>query len=66
MKKLIIPLLVLAVVMIATSIVKRTKQQRLTGAANARTRAVSDDLYVEVSALGNLDYFYDHKLGMMR
>jgi len=23
-----------------------------------------DQLYVEVSALGNLDYFYDHKLGM--
>lgn len=24
----------------------------------------SDELYIEVSALGNLDYFYDHKLGM--
>lgn len=23
-----------------------------------------DQLYIEVSALGNLDYFYDHKLGM--
>lgn len=24
----------------------------------------SDQLYIEVSALGNLDYFYDHKMGM--
>jgi len=23
-----------------------------------------DQLYIEVSALGNLDYFYDHKMGM--
>ncbi len=23
-----------------------------------------DQLYIEVSALGNLDYFYDHKLGL--
>ena len=26
--------------------------------------ATSDQLYVEVSALGSLDYFYDHKLGL--
>jgi len=26
--------------------------------------AVKDQLYIEVSALGNLDYFYDHKMGM--
>lgn len=25
-----------------------------------------DQLYIEVSALGNLDYFYDHKLGMKK
>lgn len=25
---------------------------------------VSDQLYIEVSALGNLDYFYDHKMGL--
>jgi ribose transport system substrate-binding protein len=31
---------------------------------DAKTKALSTDLYVEVSALGNLDYFYDHKLGM--
>ena len=26
--------------------------------------APKDQLYIEVSALGNLDYFYDHKMGM--
>jgi len=25
---------------------------------------ISEQLYIEVSALGSLDYFYDHKLGM--
>ncbi|MHC4623416.1 MAG: substrate-binding domain-containing protein [Planctomycetota bacterium] len=64
MKKLIIPLVVLAIVMIATSIAKRGRKQKPASARQAGTKAVSDDLYVEVSALGNLDYFYDHKLGM--
>ncbi len=27
-------------------------------------KAKKDQLYIEVSALGNLDYFYDHKAGM--
>ena len=26
--------------------------------------ALKDQLYIEVSALGNLDYFFDHKMGM--
>jgi ribose transport system substrate-binding protein len=30
----------------------------------APTKAPKDQLYIEVSALGNLDYFFDHKLGM--
>jgi len=64
MKKLIIPLVVLAVIMLATSIAKRSRQQQLTGAVSGRKRAVSDDLYVDVSAVGKLDYLYDHKLGM--
>ncbi|HUT31403.1 MAG TPA: substrate-binding domain-containing protein [Sedimentisphaerales bacterium] len=64
MKKLIIPLVILAVVMLVTSIVKRRGQRQLTDAVSGQKRAVSDDLYVEVSAVGNLDYFYDHKLGM--
>jgi ribose transport system substrate-binding protein len=32
--------------------------------AAAPADSTSDQLYVEVSALGNLDYFYDHKMGM--
>ncbi|HVO20195.1 MAG TPA: substrate-binding domain-containing protein [Anaeromyxobacter sp.] len=30
----------------------------------AHAKAPKDQLYIEVSALGNLDYFYDHKMGM--
>ncbi len=32
--------------------------------AQSKTTAPKDQLYIEVSALGNLDYFYDHKMGM--
>ena len=33
--------------------------------AQAQTKAnTSDQLYIEVSALGSLDYFYDHKMGL--
>jgi len=50
--------------MAATSVAKRgAEQQQSTGAQRALA-SHSDQLYVEVSALGNLDYFYDHKLGM--
>jgi ribose transport system substrate-binding protein len=64
MKKLLVPLAILAVVMIATSIAKRrSEQEAVTGSGRAGT-VHPDQLYVEVSALGNLDYFYDHKLGM--
>ncbi|MHC4157146.1 MAG: hypothetical protein ACYST6_19835 [Planctomycetota bacterium] len=66
MKKLIIPLVVLAAVMLATSIAKRSRRQKLPSETGPRIAAPSDDLYVEVSALGNLDYFYDHKLVVMR
>src|SRR5665647_3952810 len=31
---------------------------------NAAASNVADQLYIEVSALGNLDYFYDHKMGL--
>jgi ribose transport system substrate-binding protein len=33
--------------------------------ANTQTKP-SDQLYVEVSALGSLDYFYDHKMGLQQ
>lgn len=68
MKKLVIPVALLAVAMVATRVVRtrgrtgdRTGER---GEGTRRSRPRSDQLYVEVSALGNLDYFYDHKLGM--
>jgi ribose transport system substrate-binding protein len=64
MKKIIIPLIALAVVMLATSIAKRSAEGEKSQGANQAMASHSDQLYVEVSALGNLDYFYDHKLGM--
>src|SRR5271166_5452885 len=39
------------------------------GLAPARAQQktnISDQLYIEVSALGSLDYFYDHKLGLQK
>jgi ribose transport system substrate-binding protein len=32
--------------------------------AQSKPASTKDQLYIEVSALGNLDYFYDHKMGM--
>src|ERR1051325_4204322 len=66
MRKLVIPLILLAAVMVATTLLKnRGKAGPSTGSTSAATaRAHADQLYVEVSACGNLDYFYDHKLGM--
>src|SRR3984893_2343360 len=35
--------------------------------ARAQQKAnAADQLYIEVSALGSLDYFYDHKLGLQK
>jgi len=64
MRKLIVPLVLLAVVMVATSLARRAQRSPEEGSGPEGRRPVSDQLYVEVSALGNLDYFYDHKLGM--
>ena len=67
MKKLLIPLVLLAIAMVATSIVHHKDEFRGVGEGakmGLAGRDTSDQLYVEVSALGNLDYFYDHKLGM--
>ncbi len=65
MKKLLIPLIILAAVMFATSMAKRSCEK---GECSMDPRKAfagrSNQLYVEVSALGNLDYFYDHKLGL--
>ena len=64
MKKLIIPLILLAAVMAATTIAKRNNEGQMTLGTQRAAAGHMDQLYVEVSALGNLDYFYDHKLGM--
>jgi len=65
MKKLIIPLILLAVVIGATSVTKRLRREGAAAGWSGQGRAAAQDqLYVEVSALGNLDYFNDHKLGM--
>lgn len=43
------------------------KNVAASGDTNAsKTEDKSNQLYIEVSALGNLDYFYDHKLGMKK
>jgi len=84
MKKLLIPLVLLAAAMVATTIARRRGEtegpgfggdQVSSGPIRLRQRPSftlgvkrparkSDQLYVEVSAIGNVDYFYDHKLGM--
>lgn len=64
MKKLGIPLVVLAALMAATAIVNRKGGAEEGKAPQTAASSFSNELYVEVSALGNLDYFYDHQLGM--
>lgn len=60
MKKLVVFLAVLAVIFVGCS-----KAPVETAApAAAAEESTMDQLYIEVSALGNLDYFYDHKMGM--
>jgi len=60
MKKLIIFLAVLAVIFAGCS---KAPEETAAAAAPAEDSKM-DQLYIEVSALGNLDYFYDHKMGM--
>ncbi|HIJ64918.1 MAG TPA: substrate-binding domain-containing protein [Candidatus Hydrogenedentes bacterium] len=66
MKKLVIPLILLAAVMAATYVVRNMRRTAGTAdpVSSGRSNAYADQFYVEVSALGNLDYFYDHKLGL--
>jgi len=64
MKKLLIPLVLLAFVMGATTVAKRNSERGASSSVGGAVADHKDQLYVEVSAIGNLDYFYDHKLGM--
>jgi len=60
MKKLIVFLAVLTVIFVGCS----QAPDESAAAAPAQEEPVKEELYIEVSALGNLDYFYDHKMGM--
>lgn len=62
MKKLILTVLVLAVIFSFAGCQK--SEPAAAAPAEPSTPSTMDQLYIEVSALGNLDYFYDHKLGM--
>jgi ribose transport system substrate-binding protein len=60
MKKVIVLLLAIAMLVIAAACSAAPQ----VAAEVEEASDTSDQLYIEVSALGNLDYFYDHKLGM--
>ena len=60
MKKLLPVLLLIAVVFSAC----QKEESSVVEASSAEASSTADQLYIEVSALGNLDYFYDHKMGM--
>jgi len=67
MKRLLSILLVVVLVLSLGACGTNTATNTATNSSQAVTStdiAKSDQLYIEVSALGNLDYFYDHKMGM--
>lgn len=75
MKKLLSILLALTLMMSLAACQSETPAAEKTTATTEETSETadstetagpdySDQLYIEVSALGNLDYFYDHKMGM--
>lgn len=66
MKKLIALAMIAALTIsaVACSTTKETSSSKTESQATSEVDTKKDQLYIEVSALGNLDYFYDHKLGM--
>ena len=60
MKKSIVVSLVVTIVLSMMAFTGRAEAQDF----EPSTKAPKDQLYIEVSALSSLDYFYDHKLGM--
>jgi ribose transport system substrate-binding protein len=60
MKKFLLVLLALSMVFVVSC----AKDTKVATAPDAAGVDRSDQLYIEVSALGNLAYFYDHKVGM--
>lgn len=62
MRKLLALVLVLAM---ALSIAACSQPSQTSNQSSGNSNK-KDQLYIEVSALGNLDYFYDHKMGMQK
>ncbi len=60
MKKLLSVLLLLTVIFTGC----QKSDSASADVSSAEAESTADQLYIEVSALGNLDYFYDHKMGM--
>jgi len=56
--------IVFLVVMVATMFVGCAKGAETTAADAAETKDYSDELYIGVYCLGDLEYFYDHKIGL--
>jgi ribose transport system substrate-binding protein len=56
--------LLICVLLLTLAGCTKSKPASTSAALPAGTKDHSSDLYIEVSALGNLDYFYDHKMGM--
>ncbi len=65
MKRLMV--LVLALMMVFSAVAcSQSPNPPGDGKNAAADNSKKDQLYIEVSALGNLDYFYDHKMGMQK
>jgi ribose transport system substrate-binding protein len=58
--------LVLAAVLVLSMVACSQAPGDVNKPAGTADASKKDQVYIEVSALGNLDYFYDHKLGMKK
>lgn len=65
MKRLMVLILALLMLFTAAACSQNAGNQGNT-AQGTTDNSKKDQLYIEVSALGNLDYFYDHKMGMQK
>ena len=73
MKKLVaLTLIIIIVLSMAACTSRTTEKQEVEQQGKTKTESSTvgnskkDQLYIEVSALGNIDYFYDHKMGMKK
>ena len=65
MKKLLIIALVFSVLFTAAC-QSSPSSSATTQGTQSQDNSRQDQLYIEVAALGNVDYFYDHKMGMQK